>query len=213
MSGQGSGTPDQGFQNRINRVQEKRAPIDAARPHVDVLPDWRENIRYPATLVGMAFLGMFAVFLARFARFHLMGGSLSGDAPDITMMIDAVLAGLAALLIFGAVGLSTRSKRSDGDGGAFSFKTLSNNPVKAALVVGIAIMIGTMHNMVHSMPKAFSLVFSDAWAEEVISNSEPGSIYYRGNYYVVFPQAEDTASEGDAPAEEEKKVLPKVRRL
>lgn len=220
MSGHSGGTPDKGFQDRIHRMQERRAPIEAARPKVDVLPDWRENVRYPATLVGMTFLGMFAVFFVRFARFHLMGGTLVGDAPDITMIIDAVLAGVAALVIFTAIGLTARDQNRAEGQSVFSFQNLSNNPVKAALVVGIAIMIGVMHNMVHSMPKAFGLIFSPEWTEEVIAYSEPGSIYYRGNYYVVFPQAESLAedvqpepgAEG-APVEEEKKALPKVRRL
>ena len=214
MSGQGTGTPDRGFQNRINRVQELRAPIEAARPRVDVLPDWRENVRYPATLVGMALLGMLAVFIARFVRFHLIGGTLSGDAPDITMLIDAGLAALAGLMILAAVGLTARQLSRGQGHGVFSLKTLGENSVKAALVVGIAIMIGTMQNMVHSMPSVFNLVFSEEWTEDVVTYSEPGSIYFRGNYYVVLPQAEDAAPvDADAPEEGEKKALPKVRRL
>ena len=213
MSGPGAGTPDSGFQDRINRMQERRAPIEAARPKVDVLPDWRANIRYPATLVGMAFLGMFAVFFARFVRYHLLGGTLAGEAPDITMMIDAALAAVAGVLIFTAVGLTLRdANRADNDS-IFSLKNLRDNPVKAALVVGIAIMIGTMHNMVHKAPSAFNLIFSEEWTEDVVTYSAPGSIYFRGNYYVVFPSGEETATEDVVPAEEEKKVLPKVRRL
>ncbi len=220
MSGQSGGTPDRGFQDRIHRMQERRAPIEAARPHIDVLPDWRENIRYPATLVGMAFLGMFAVFFARYARFHLMGGSLTGQEPDITMVIDAVLAGVAGVVIFMAIGLTTRDSNRGERRSMFSLGALGDNPVKAALVVGIAIMIGAMHNMVHSMPKVFGVVFSQEWTEDVIAYSEPGSIYFRGVYYVVFPKDEAIAgddqpagkgSDGvDTPA---KKVLPKVRRL
>jgi len=214
MSGQGTGTPDRGFQNRINRVQELRAPIEAARPRVDVLPDWRENVRYPATLVGMALLGMLAVFIARFVRFHLIGGTLSGDAPDITMLIDAGLAALAGLMILATVGLTARQLSRGEDHGVFSLKTLGENSARAALVVGIAIMIGTMQNMVHSIPSVFSFVFSEEWTEDVVTYSEPGSIYFRGNYYVVLPQAEDTAPvDADAPEEGEKKALPKVRRL
>jgi len=214
MSGQGTGTPDRGFQNRINRVQELRAPIEAARPRVDVLPDWRENVRYPATLVGMALLGMLAVFIARFVRFHLIGGTLSGDSPDITMLIDAGLAALAGLMILAAFGLTARQLSREEGQGVFSLKTLGENSVKAALVAGIAIMIGTMQNMVHSMPSVFKLVFSEEWTEDVVTYSEPGSIYFRGNYYVVLPQAEDAAPvDADAPEEGEKKALPKVRRL
>ena len=214
MSGQGSGTPDRGFQDRINRVQERRAPIEASRPQVDLLPDWKENIRYPASLIGAAFLGMFAVFFARFARFHLMGGTLSGEAPDLTMIIDAGLAVLAALVIFGAIGMTLRESDRAERHGFFSIASLGGNPVKLAIVVGVAIMIGTMHNMVHSAPKAFSVVFSPEWAADVVEFSAPGSIYYRGNYFVVFPQTEAVAEDVDPTGDgAEEKVLPKVRRL
>ena len=52
MSGPGASGPSGSFQDRLNRVAERRAPIEAARPQVDVLPDWKQNIRYPASLVG-----------------------------------------------------------------------------------------------------------------------------------------------------------------
>ena len=222
MSGPGAGTPNSGFQDCINRVQERRAPIEAARPKVDVLPDWKENIRYPATLVGMALLGMFAVFVVRYVRFHLMGGTLAGNDADITMIIDAGLAGVAAFVIYSAVGLTMRDANRAERGSIFSLNNLGDNPVKAALVVGIAIMIGTMHNMVHSAPGVFGALFSEEWAEDVVAFSEPGSIYFRGNYFTVLPQAEDTVAEDGAPAggagaegsdAPEKKALPKVRRL
>lgn len=224
MSGPGAGTPNSGFQDRINRVRERRAPIEAARPKVDVLPDWKENVRYPANLVGMALLGMFAVFAVRYVRFHLLGGTLAGNDADITMFIDAALAGVAAFIIYSAVGLTMRDANRAERGSMLSLSNLGDNPVKAALVVGIAIMIGTMHNMVHSMPGLFGAVFSEEWTEDVITYSEPGSIYFRGNYFTVLPQTEATVADesapsvgagagaggGEAPAE---KVLPPVRRL
>ena len=217
MSGPGTGTPDSGFKDRLNRMQERRAPIEAARPQVDVLPDWKENVRYPATLVGMAVLGMFAVFVVRYVRFHLMGGTLAGNDADITMIIDAGLAGVAAFIIYSAVGLTMRDANRAERGSMFSLNNLGDNPVKAALVVGIAIMIGTMHNMVHSAPGLFGALFSEEWTEDVVAFSEPGSIYFRGNYFTVLPQSEatiadDTAPSGSGEASEEK-ALPKVLRL
>lgn len=215
MSGPGTGTPDSGFQDRLNRMQERRAPIEAARPQVDVLPDWKENVRYPATLVSMALLGMLTVFIARFVRFHLLGGTLAGDAPDVAMVIDAGLAAVAGFVILTAVGLSMREANRLERSSMFSLNGLGDNPMRASLVVGIAIMIGTMHNLVYSMPSAFSVLFSEEWTEDIMSYSEPGSIYFRGNYFVVLPQAEETATDEAEPEQEqeEKKVLPKVRRL
>lgn len=223
MSGQGTSTPDSGFQDRLNRVQERRAPIEAARPKVDVLPDWKENLRYPVTLAGVALLGMFAVFAVRFVRFHLMGGTLAGEAADITMIIDAGLAAVAAFMIYVTVGRMVRDANRAERGSILSLNHLGDNSVKAALVVGIAIMIGTMQNMVHSMPGVFGVLFSEEWTEDVVTYSEPGSIYFRGSYFTVLPQTEATVADesattsggagvedGDEPVE---KALPKVLRL
>ena len=220
MSGPMGGTPDKGFQDRLARMQERRAPIEAARPQVDVLPDWKANVRYPASLVGLVFLGMFAVFFVRYARFHLMGDTLAGESADFTMIVDAGLAGLASLLIFGAIGLTARDSSRAEHQSLFSLQGLGDHPMKLALVVGIATMIGTMHNMVYKAPGLFSVIFSQEWTEDVIAYSAPGSIYYRGDFYVLFPEEETVAEEEtvpaeviEVPAEPAEKVLPKVRRL
>ena len=100
MSSPQGGTPDSGFQERLNRVAEARAPIDAAKPQVAVIPDWKENLKYPAAIVGSALVGMLAVFVARYVRFHIMGGSLAGDDADITMLIDGGIGAACGFLLF-----------------------------------------------------------------------------------------------------------------
>ncbi|QMU57212.1 MAG: hypothetical protein GKR98_02730 [Boseongicola sp.] len=193
MSGPQNPQSDGSFQDRLNRVAERRAPIEAARPQVDVLPDWKQNVRYPSGLIGAAVLGMAAVFIARFARAHLMDGGLEGFDADITMVIDGVVAGLCSFLLFGLL-------RFEG------------KEFKAAQTFGIIAMICMMHNFVHSAPRVFSLLFSAEWTEEVIARSEPNSIYFRGNYFVLSPEQEvaEDIEDVDVP---ETPALPKVRRL
>ncbi len=188
MSSPQGGTPDSSFQERLNRMADRRAPIEAAKPEVDVLPEWKANIRYPAALVGAALLGMLAVFVARFVRFHLMGGTLAGDDPDFTMLIDGGIAAACSFLIFGML-------RFEG------------HEFKAAQTFGIVAMIGLMHNFVHAAPGAFGLMFSKQWTEDIVTYSEPGSLYFRGFYFQVLPSGEEVA---DEPEERE---LPKVRRM
>ncbi|NNE80119.1 MAG: hypothetical protein HKN18_07580 [Silicimonas sp.] len=181
MSSPQSGMPDNSFQNRLNKVAEARAPIEAAKPQVEVIPDWKENFKYPATIVAAALVGMLAVFVARYARFHLMGGSLAGEDADITMMIDGAIGIACSFVLFSALRFR---------GAEF----------KAAQTFGILAMIMIMHNFVHAAPKAFNLVFSEEWTNQVIAMTEPGSILFRGASFVVIEP------------KEEKPTIPTVRR-
>lgn len=188
MSSPQGKAPNNGFQSRINRMAERQAPIDAAKPHVELLPDWKANIRYPAAIVASALVGMLAVFVARFVRFHLMGGTLAGDDPDFTMIIDGAVAVACSFLLFGML-------------------KFNGKEFKAAQTAGVVAMMGLMHNFVLAAPSAFGLLFSKEWTDDIVTYSEPGSIYFRGLYIVVIPSGDDVADEP------EKRALPKVRRL
>lgn len=185
MSSPQSGSPDSSFQARLNKVAERRAPIDASKPEVPVIPDWKENFKYPAALVGSFFVGMLAVFIARYARFHLMGGSLAGEDADIAMLLDG---GIAAACSFAL----------------FSMLRFHDAQFKAAQSFGVAAMVLFMHNFVHLSPGVFGAIFSDEWAEEVVAATEPNSILFRGASFVLYTPKEETA---------EKAPLPKVRRI
>lgn len=211
MSGPMNSSPNRDFQARLNRMAERREPIEASKPQVAVIPDWKDNVRYPAKLVGAALLGMLAVFIARYVRFHLMGGTMAGDDADFTMMIDAALAAGVSFAIFTAMGFTTgEARRAERTGG---LSALGDNPVKAAQVVGIAIMVSIMHNFVHAAPRAFDTLFSPEWTAEIVEYSEPGSLYFRGNYFVVLPGSGTEVAVPEAGEMPEEKALPKVRRM
>jgi hypothetical protein len=176
MSSPQTGTPDNAFQDRLNRVAEARAPIEAAKPQVSVVPDWKENTKYPGAIIGSALVGMLAVFVARYVRFQMLGGSLAGDDADITMMIDGGIGAACGFLLFAML-------RFEGAG------------FKAAQTFGIVAMIMVMHNFVHYMPGTFSAIFSEEWTEEVIAYTEPNSILFRGVSFVVTEPADQVASE------------------
>lgn len=188
MSSPQTGSPDRSFQTRLNRVAERRAPIEAAKPEIAVLPDWKSNIKYPAALVGAALVGMLAVFSARYARFHLMGGTLAGEDADITMAIDGAIGVAVSFILFSAL----RFRGAE---------------YKAAQTFGIFAMIMIMQNFVHAAPKTFSVLFSPEWTEDVITMTEPNSILFRGATFVLYEPKDE------AIAEEERPALPKVRRM
>lgn len=179
------------FEARIARLNARRQPSDpvaagpspaamAPRPAQPVkLNDWRENIRTPATIVGAFALGLIAVFVARYLRFHLGAGGLAGETANVLMLLDAALAlgaGLALKLLF----------RLDGK----DFLT--------ALAAGVLVMVCTMHNLVHWAPSAFSRVFSPNWTAMVVDTTEPNSILLGGKSFVFEG---GTAAPKDKPAQ------------
>ena len=100
MSGSSPSGPNASFQDRLGRVAERNAPREAAKPHVDVLPDWRENIRTPMGFAIAVAIGVATVLLVRIVRFHVFGGTLIGDNADLTMAIDFVAAAALSIGLF-----------------------------------------------------------------------------------------------------------------
>ena len=159
------------FQERLERLaaekgaaepQEKSRRVTRAEAG---LPSMSENIRYPLLFVWAAIVGMIAVFLSRYIRFHLTGGSLSGgENADMVMMIDGAIAA----------------------GTGFALKNLlsiEDKSLQFAQTVGVVIMVLAMHNLVHLAPKAFSVVFSPEWTQDVLETTEPKSLLFAGVTY------------------------------
>lgn len=167
MSSPPTGTPNGNFRDRLNRVAEARAPAEANKVVVPVIPDWKENFKYPAAIFGAALVGMLAVLISRYVRFQLLGGSLAGEDADITMMIDGAIAAVCSFALFGMM-------------------RFSGPEFKAAQSVGIAVMILGMHNLVHAAPTVFNLTFSKNWTDEVVAYTEPNSILFRGASFVLI---------------------------
>ncbi len=176
MSSPPSGTPNSNFQNRLNRVADARNPGGQVKPPVPVIPDWKENFKYPASIVGAALVGMMAVFVARYVRFHLMGGTLAGEDADITMLIDGGIGAACGFLLFAML-------------------RFNGAEYKAAQTFGIAAGVMVMHNFVHYAPGVFNVVFSEAWTEDVIAYTEPNSILFRGNSFLLYEEPETAAVE------------------
>lgn len=188
MSGANPGSPDKTFQARLGRVAEKHAPIAAAKPQIDVLPDWRDNVRKPAGFAIAALLGLVAVVIVRLVRFHAFGGSLIGDNADLTMAVDLVAAGALSFVLF-------------------KITSYRGYPFFLTQMAGVIAMLIGMQNMVHSNPGLFSLAFSPAWTDDVIATTEPGTMLVRGQSMYLSEPEEDLAEA------EAQKVLPTVRRM
>lgn len=149
------------FQRRVAAYNNRQAELEAERPTVPAVPPLRENIRFPARVVGAALAGVLAVFISRYIRFHLNGGALAGDGADLGMIMDGALAA--------AAGFALRQ--------IFKFEAAV---FLTAFNFGVAATIVTMHNLVHLAPAPFALVFSEDWVAQVIETTEPKSILFMG---------------------------------
>lgn len=127
-------------------------------------PDILDSVLYPMSIIGAFMVGVFAVVLTRFIRFHMMGGELTGENADIWMIFDSILA-------IGIV-ISLRSVFRSG-----------GKALEMAKAVGVVFMLLGMHNIVHLAPGLFGSVFSPQWTSQVIAGTEPGSILFRGVSY------------------------------
>ena len=174
----------QSFQERLARIQvnganptrqaatmPEKPPAELprrrpAKANVSPLPGWRENIRYPLVYVRAFLIGAFAVFVARYARFHIANGGLVGEDADLTMFIDGFIASAAGFAIKEVFRI---------EGKEFAL----------AQTVGVVAMVVSMHNLAHWFPAPMSLVFSPEWVDDVLYYTEPNSILFRGVSFVI----------------------------
>lgn len=162
------------FQARAMALAEaKQAANPKSRSRLR--PSLWQNAKYPASIVTAFALGLIAVFLSRYIRYHLQGGSLAGEDTDLTMMIDG---GLAA-----AAGFAIRQM--------FRFEA---KVFLTAHTFGVGAMIVAMHNFVHYAPDTFTRLFSPDWVQQVVSETPPNSIIFRD---MVFT-SEPVAASGDS---------------
>lgn len=183
MSSPQTAMQDKSFQDRLNRVAVRRAPVEESRPEIEVLPDWKANVSGPVGLFAAIFVGIVAVLAVRIVRFHLTGAAMVGGNADMTLLIET---GAALALSFGI----------------FLLLPYRGYKYKLLQFAGVALMISTMHNFVHSAPGLFSLAFSPEWTAQVTEATEPSTLYLRGESIPFVGQKE-----------EEKPVIPKIRRV
>lgn len=177
MSGGFSDAGKADFQARIARIQSKSAiepaPIEVSQPlpteaprkrevrqDVNLNGSFKENIKFPLAIVGAFLVAILAVFMARYARFHLFPGDPSG-VSDISLVIDAALAA--------GVGFIFRS--------AMRFET---KEFMSANVAGILFAVCTLHNLVHWYPDVYDDLFSPEYTDAVLLMTDSNSILFRG---------------------------------
>jgi hypothetical protein len=153
------------FDERLARIittsgasfaDRQAAPSYAART-IEMM----HNARHPAGVLAAFILGLIAVFLVRFTRFQLGYGALTGDQAGMMMAVDLVLG------VF--IGYFLRQ--------VFSFAA---REFQLAHGLGVLLMVIGMHNIVHKAPAQFAQLFSDTWVKQLIHDTKPGTLLFRG---------------------------------
>jgi len=106
-------------------------------------------------------LGVICLMAARYVRFHFAAIPDTGTGAMTLTVMDCGIATFLALLVGGMVQLKT-------------FRHV------AGQMSGIAVMLVAMHNLVWIFPTEFAQVYSQAYVDQVISMTEPLSIYFNG---------------------------------
>lgn len=130
------------------------------------VPSLKDSMAYPMSIIWAFVIGLLAVIIARCVRYWLAAGTLTGEDADIMMAIDG---GLSLAVGF----VLTQMFRVKG------------KAQETAKTVGIVVMVGMMHNMVHAWPGLFEMTFSPEWVSDVIETTEPKSFLFRGVSFVL----------------------------
>lgn len=114
------------------------------------------------SIVMSVLLGVICLMAARYVRFNFAEIPTAGTGATTLTVMDCGIALFLALLV----------------GGMLQLKTFRH---VLGQVSGIAVMLVAMHNLVWIYPGEFAQVYSQAYVDQVISLTEPLSIYFNGS--------------------------------
>jgi hypothetical protein len=108
--------------------------------------------------------GAAAVVVARLLRALVSDGELAGHNATAMMGSDFLVA-------LGLTWLATR------------VLALRGNAVMLTQVLGVMVMLGLMHDLVHAAPRLWTVAFSRDWVLSVLTTTEPVSVLVKGISY------------------------------
>lgn len=147
---------------------------EAARPKLTaeeaakvLNPGLLENIKYPLSFVRAFAVGVFAVLLVQVIRFHLFNDGMSADGLDLVLFLDGGLAAGLGFVLKTALDIQAKE-------------------LQTTQFIGVVVGITCLHNLYHFAPTPMSVLTSPEWTAEMQYYSVPYSVWYRGNYYVLY---------------------------
>jgi hypothetical protein len=119
------------------------------------------NALYPLSIVVCFALGIAANALATWLRFRLDGLPDPAADPDVNMAVQ-LMAGFCIAMVVAHL------------------LRLRSGELTLAKSLGVVVGMLTLHNAVHVWPEAFKAAFSPLWVGQVIAQTEPQSLLWRG---------------------------------
>ena len=188
------------FQNRLDRIrrQEQRTGAPEPVPGRGAPPSaGREiaaNALYPLSLAGAFLLGILAVGLGRYIRFHLADGATGDQADDIDLLITAGF-GMAASFVL-----------------AQMFRLSS--PAHLSLQgIGVFVAICTFHNLFHWAPGPMAAVFSPGYVAGMQEMAPANTLAFRGMVFELSPPLAAAAAADAAAGPESQPAAPRILKL
>ena len=140
------------------------------------------NARYPASLVGAAFLGMAAVVAGHYVRFQMMTTMTTLQDPANEVGFVVVIGIALSFVLSQAFRLTSKLHRS-------------------LQGVGVFVMACMFHNLGHWLPGPMALAFSPEWVATANASSTPNSFRFGQTYYPLFAeQVVPTETDAAAPS-------------
>lgn len=178
------------FQERLNRILSQGQRTGAPAPAYgrttpqNPAPTGSEiavNLLYPLSLAGAFLLGLLAVGLGRYIRFHLADGAAGDQTADTDLMITAGL-GLAVSFVLAQL-----------------FRLSSKEHV-ALQGIGVLAALCTFHNLFHWAPEPMAQVFSPGYVAEMQEMAPANTAVFRGMVFTFADPAPDAPGAGEDPA-------------
>lgn len=183
------------FQQRLDRIrqQEQRSGAPSPLPGRTPPAAGREiaaNALYPLSLAGAFLLGLLAVGLGRYIRFHLADGAAGDQTSDMDLLITVGF-GMAASFVL-----------------AQMFRLSSKEHV-GLQGVGVMVAVCTFHNLFHWAPGPMAAVFSPGYVAEMQDLAPANTAVFRGMVFnLVEPPVPETAA-----GEEAQPAAPRLLKL
>lgn len=113
-----------------------------------------EGLSTPIVMASALFMGIFAMILVRVVHFHGFSNAPVMGSAMVSLALDSLLAVILCILI-----------------GRVIFRDHAAT-LRSWQVVGVIFAATGLHNLVHLLPGAFALLFSENWVRSILITTE-----------------------------------------
>jgi hypothetical protein len=113
-----------------------------------------DGLTTPIVMASAAFMGIFAMILVRVVHFHGFANAPVLDSAMVSLALDSLMAVILCILI-----------------GRVVFRDHAAT-LRSWQVMGVSLAATGLHNLVHVLPGAFSVLFSENWVRTVLITTE-----------------------------------------